>query len=277
MSVSEGSFGERFRLTLITNDPKLAADAELAGIDRIGVDLEHIGKAARQQGSGGRLSQHTWDDLSAVAETLTAAKLFVRLNPLHGGSAREVEAALDRGAELLMLPFFQSSEEVRNFVQTVRARASVIILLETAAAITRIRDILSVNGIDEVMIGLNDLRLQLGVANHFEVLASPLVDAIAAAVHAVGLPLGIGGLARFDDTELPVPPDLIYAQYPRLNASGAWIGRSYFSRLPPNWRLAEAILATRRRLTEWSTRTVADLERARDELARCAAEWDTEV
>ena len=29
----------------------------------------------------------------------------------------------------------------------------------------------AVRGIDEVMIGLNDLRLQLGIANHFELLA----------------------------------------------------------------------------------------------------------
>ena len=44
------SFGDEFRLTLITNDPGLAAKADHIGINRIGLDLEQLGKAERQEG-----------------------------------------------------------------------------------------------------------------------------------------------------------------------------------------------------------------------------------
>jgi hypothetical protein len=37
------SFGEAFRLTLITDDVALAGAADRAGVDRIGLDFERIG------------------------------------------------------------------------------------------------------------------------------------------------------------------------------------------------------------------------------------------
>jgi hypothetical protein len=39
--------------SLITNDPRLAGEAEAAGIQRIMIDLETHGKAQRQAGQGG--------------------------------------------------------------------------------------------------------------------------------------------------------------------------------------------------------------------------------
>jgi HpcH/HpaI aldolase/citrate lyase family len=136
--------------------------------------------------------------------------------------------------DMLMLPFFRTPEEVDTFARLVRGRAKVMILVETAASVVRIRQILSVSGIDEVMFGLNDLHLQLDVSNHFEVFASPLLDGLASEVQAVGLPLSIGGVARVDDTDLPIPPDLVYAQFPRLGATGAWIARSFSTAPQPN-------------------------------------------
>lgn len=157
-----------------------------------------------------------------------------------------------------------------TFARLVRGRAKVVILVETAASVVRIREILSVSGIDEVMFGLNDLRLQLDVSNHFEVLASPLLDGLAREVRAAGLPLSIGGVARVDDTDLPIPPDLIYAQFPRLGATGAWIARSFFHGASAQRDFGQAIEAIRRRLTEWASASPHDIERARSELARQA-------
>src|SRR4051794_17968424 len=86
-----------------------------------------------------------------------------------------------------MLPFFRTEGEVSTFVRLVAKRAYVIILVETASAAVRLRDILAVPGVDEVMFGLNDLRLELGVQNHFEVLASPVLDALASEVRRANL------------------------------------------------------------------------------------------
>jgi hypothetical protein len=229
------TFGDTFRLTLLTGDPQLAAQADRVGVDRIGVDFERLGKAQRQAGEDTRLSEHNWDDLAAVAPALKRAALFVRVNPINPDSTSEVDRAL-----------------------------------ETAAAAVRVREIVAVPGIDEVMFGLNDLRLQFGVRNHFEVLASPLLDGLAREVRQAGLPLSVGGIARTDDAALPVSPDLVYAQFPRLDATGAWLSRSFFNGTPPGWDFGEAVVAMRRRLTEWAAAPPIDLKRARDDLARDA-------
>jgi hypothetical protein len=260
-------FGDEFRLTLITDDPVLAAEADAAGVNRIGLDFERLGKAERQAGQNTRLSEHSWDDLATIAHSLVRADLFVRLNSVNPDTPNEIEKALRYGARALMLPFFHTAAEVDSFARLVDKRAHVIILLETASAAVRIREILAVPGIDEVMFGLNDLRLQLGVANIFEVLASPLLDALAGEVRRAGLPLAVGGVARVDDSSLPVSPDLVYAQFPRLGATGAWLGRSFFRDVPPEWKLGQAIATMRRRLDEWAHASPQALERARSDLA----------
>jgi hypothetical protein len=146
----------------------------------------------------------------------------------------------------------------------------VVVLLETAAAAVRIREILAVPGIDEVMVGLNDLRLELGVHNHFEVLASPLVDALAAEVKGARLAFSVGGVARPDDLSLPVPPDLVLAQFPRLGATGAWVSRSFMRGVPPNWDFKATVSLLRQRLTEWAVMSPESLEQARTSLAKRA-------
>jgi len=72
---------------------------------------------------------------------------------------------------------------------------------------------------------------------------------------------------------LPISSDLIYAQYPRLSATGAWIARSFFRDPPAAWDLADAIQASRQRLNDWSMASAAALEEARNELVRRAAAW----
>src|SRR5688572_4273904 len=97
-------FGDTFTLTLLTDDPVLAVEADRAGVQRIGVDLETLGKAAHQRGHDTRLSSHTWNDLAVLGAVVHRAKLFVRINPIHHGTEQEVELALALRADVLMLP-----------------------------------------------------------------------------------------------------------------------------------------------------------------------------
>ena len=275
MSSAGTAFGDDFRLTLITADPALAIVADSVGIDRIGVDLEHLGKAERQAGLDTRQSGHSLDDLTAIAGVVRRAAVFARINPVHSGTEAEIETALAYGAGVLMLPSFRTAGEVETFVRAVRGRAHVVILVELAPAVARIREILEVAGIDEVMIGLNDLHLQFGVANPFEMLASPVVEMLSAEVRRKGIPLGLGGLGRIDDTGLPVNPDLIYAQYPRLGATRAWISRS-FTR-DPGTDFVQGIGELRARLAYWFACSAGDLDGARRDLIRAAAQWQPKV
>ncbi len=272
-----GRFGDDFRLTLMTNDARLAAEADGAGVDRIGVDLEHIGKAQRQAGHDLRLSLHTLDDLARLSAVVRRGQLFARVNSLNAGSAAEIDLVLALGAQVLMLPYFADAAEAASFVALVRGRAVVQLLVETEASARNIHDVAAVRGVDEIMVGLNDLRLQLKAPNHFEVMLSPLVEAVAAAVRRRGLPFSIGGVGRVETTGLPVPPDLVLAQYPRLGATGALLARSFFSVDGAGFDFAAAIAALRRRLDTWAVATPKALASARAELARHASNWHPAV
>src|SRR5262245_38636821 len=213
-------FGDAFRLTCITGDARFAAQADEAGVNRIGVDLERLGKSARQAGHDTRLSHHGWDDLAAVAQSIRQSALFVRSSAIHTETQHEIETALSLGVQALMLPNFQTADEGAAVARFVRGGALLTVLVATPTAVHGLRESLAVPGVDEVMIGLTDLHLQLGVSNHFEVLASPLIDMLAAEIRRKGLPLAVGGVGRVGDTSLPVPVELVYAQYPRLGATG---------------------------------------------------------
>jgi hypothetical protein len=258
-----------FRLTLITNDLALAGRADRAGVDLIGVDIERLNKTARQSHiPDARISDHELSDLARLAPAVRIASLFARLNPVHEGSKDEINSAVAHGAAVLMLPYFFSASEVEEFVRLVDDRAKVVLLLETAAAVVRLHDILAVAGIDEVMVGLNDLHLSMAVANHFELVASDLMTMISDAVRARGLRFGFGGLARAFDDRLPVPSDLVLGQHARLSSTSAWISRSLFAPAPASVDLAVEVARLRERLAYWFAQPKGILDEQRDALRR---------
>jgi len=241
-----------FVLTAITRDPGLAARADAAGVDRIGVDIERLGKQERQRHvAGARISDHELSDLAALGAVVKRASLFARLNPLHDRSQREVEGAIERRAAALTLPFFTCPSQVDSFVRLVDGRAAVVLLLETAPAVVRLRDILSVGGVDEVIVGLNDLCLATGVANPFELVVSDVMSMIADTVRAHGVRFGFGGLARAHDDELPVPSELVLAQHARLGSTSAWLARTFFKPDHDRIDVSAEVDALRARLAHW--------------------------
>lgn len=265
------SWGARFRLTLITADPTWAASGDAAGINAIGVDLERRGKDTRQRGHDTRLSNHTLDDLRRLRSVVTRADRFARINAWSSDGPTEVNAALAAGATALMLPYFRTVEEVRAFIAAVDGRARTLALVETAAAVARIDRIATVDGLDEVVIGLNDLRLELRVHNHFEVLSSPLLAMVAAEVHRAGRPLTVGGVGLPSDATVPVPPDLVLAQYPRLGATGAWLSRSFLKQIASPADLAPAVHDLRAHLDRWANATPDARLSAQHDLGEIAA------
>ena len=251
-------------LTLWTDDPDTARRADAAGIDRIGVDLDRLGKAERQAGLATWISPHTVSDLERLRPAVLRARLFVRTNPLHDASPREVEQALAAGAEMLMLPMFRAAEDVARFVDLVGGRAGVVGLLETREAADDVDAVARVPGLDELHVGINDLALALGLRNRFAVLVSPAAERIARAAAAAGLRLGIGGIGRLADAGLPIAPDLVYAQYPRLGATAALVSRSF---LAGGCDLEVEVRRSRERLAWWASRPRAELDGAASRLA----------
>lgn len=245
------SCGDDFILTLFTNDIELARRADEAGINRIGLDLERIGKAERQQYLRTWISDHEEHQLPALRQTLKKAKLFARTNPIHSGSRQEIDRLIHCGVEVLMLPMFKTTQEAGKFIEIIAGRAEVSLLLETAAAAARIHEIVKLQGIDEIHIGLNDLYLSLGLENHFELLGSRLMDFLSEVVVEAEIPFGFGGIGRVTDERLPMPSDMVYAQYPRLRADRALISRVFLTPDHSKLDLKYEVESFRNRINEW--------------------------
>ncbi len=217
----------RFLLTLWTADPTLAAAADAAGIDRVGLDLERIGKRERQPPSELWHTDHEETHLSAIGKVLRCADLFVRCNPPHPGLPTELDRLLATGVKVVMLPAFRCAEDVRRALDSLAGRAVLVPLLELPDALANIDGIAAVPGLREVRFGLNDLGLGWGLRNRFAALLRPELEHACAVLRDAGKTFGIGGVGRVDDATLPVPSEAIYARYAALGAHGSLLARSF--------------------------------------------------
>lgn len=219
------------KLMYITNDPEIAVIAENAGVDRIFIDMEYIGKTVRQGGMDTVQCHHTVEDVRRIRQVVKRAQIMVRVNPIHDAtdeycsSEEEINAVIEAGAELVMLPYFQSVHEVERFVKIVDGRAIVFPLLESKKGYERIDEILEVSGIDEIHIGLNDLSLDFGKKFMFELLADGTVEGLCEKFRQKGIPYGFGGIGRLGKGDLPA--EHIIKEHYRLGSSCAILSRSF--------------------------------------------------
>lgn len=213
------------KLMYITNRPEIAQIAESAGVDRIFVDMEYIGKADRQGGMDTVQSHHTADDVKAVKNAVTTADVLVRVNPIHDSSADEIDAVIEAGADIIMLPYFKTVEEIRDFIHFVDGRTKTMLLFETPEAVVVIDDILNIEGIDEVFIGLNDLSLGYGKQFMFELLSDGTVERICRKFKDKGYSYGFGGIASLGKGMLP--SEKIIKEHYRLGSTCAILSRSF--------------------------------------------------
>jgi hypothetical protein len=263
-----------FELCLITADQKFAGLAWRAGVERIFVDLEVIGKADRQRGQGLFLSDATLDDLSRVRAAFRRAGVLVRVNPLHDGTAAELNAVLARGADIIMLPMARRLEEVATFIGLLQGRARSSVLLETKESLEAIEQIVRLHGLDEVHVGLNDLRLSLGASNLFSAIIDGHIARVAAACTEAQIRFGFGGVTRPED-QLPIPPDCIIAEMVRHGARMALLGRSFKRGLagPDDLDgIRASIEAIRARARYWSSQPSTALDAMRNRLRSSIAE-----
>ena len=219
------------KLMYITNRPEVARIAEDAGVDRIFVDMEYIGKDERLGGMDTVQNHHTIADVRSIKACVKKAKVMCRVNPIHSatadycGSEDEVNGAINAGADILMLPYFKTADEVRQFIRLVDGRVRTLLLVETPEAVDAIDEILDIPGIDEAFIGLNDLSLGYGMKFMFELLADGTVEKLCKKFAAKGLPYGFGGIASLGHGLLP--SEFVIRDHYRLGSSCVILSRSF--------------------------------------------------
>ena len=196
----------------LTRGVEIARMAKTAGFDMIYIDLEH--------------STLTLD----VAGQICLAALNCGIAPMvrvPANTPEYIQRVLDGGALGIVAPGIGSAEEARAVVKAVKfaplgergaggalphleyrsfpaaeANAAVndatmvIVQFESAAAIDQAEEIVAVDGVDMVLIGVNDMLASLGLAGQYE---HPKVrDAYARTIAACrkhGKHVGVGGLS----------------------------------------------------------------------------------
>ncbi|MDE7136022.1 MAG: aldolase [Muribaculaceae bacterium] len=209
----------------ITNNPTVAQIAQRAGVDRIWIDLETLGKEERQAGMNTVKSKHSIDDIKKIKPLLTTSELMVRVNPLNPGSQKEIDEVIDAGAQYVMLPMFRTAEDVATFISYVGGRAKTILLLETIDAQKNLEKYVGYPGIDEIHIGLNDLHIQYGMDFMFELLADGTVEQIANILRKNNIRFGFGGFARVGHGILPA--EMILTDHYAIGSRMAILSRGF--------------------------------------------------
>ncbi|MEQ9091663.1 MAG: aldolase/citrate lyase family protein [Balneola sp.] len=213
------------KLILITDDTEIAKKAEDSGVDIIMVDLEIIGKQERQGGLNTIISNHSIDSVPKMRQAISKSKLMVRINPLHENSEQEIEQVIDFGADLIMVPMFKTYKELNTISQLVGGRCGLVPLLETTEALLRVDDILKVDNIEFIHLGLNDLKIGLGVKFLFEVVSGGLIEYLGKKIDNMNMDFGFGGVARMDSGELP--GRLVLSEHIRLGSKAVILSRAF--------------------------------------------------
>lgn len=231
------------KLMYITNNPTVAQIAEAAGVDRIFVDMEYIGKSARQGGMNTVQNHHTIEDVKIIKETVTTASVLCRINPIHESSntycssKEEIDGTIEAGADILMLPYFKTIQEVKKFIELVDGRVKTMPLVETPESVEIIDDILKLDGIDEIFIGLNDLSLGYKKKFMFELLSDGTVEKLCIKFKTKGIPYGFGGIASLGKGLLP--SEFVIREHYRLESTRTILSRSFCN--PDNMQNMESV------------------------------------
>lgn len=221
----------------ITNDTEVALIAEKYGVERIWVDLEVLGKDIRQFTYNSVKSRHSVSDIAKIKSKMTKSKVLVRVNPWHtfpfegyDDSANEINAVIEAGADLVMLPMWNTVEEVKKFLNVVNGRVKTVLLLETKEAEACLDELIAMYKegsckFDELYIGLNDLHISYGLDFMFELLSNGTVERICNKIRNIDVPYGFGGIAKIGDGAIPA--EKILLEHYRLGSERVILSRTF--------------------------------------------------
>jgi len=236
------------QLFVFSVDTAVAHHVVAAGAAGVVVDWEVRGKARRQQGQDTEVNRHTRRDLERV-RAATGGRVLCRINGHGPWTPHEVRAAVERGADEILLPMVRGTEEVDRTLDLVDGRCGLGILVETRDAVERAAE-LARRPLSRIYVGLNDLRIDRGAGELFTPLVDGTVDRVRAAV--AGVPFGVAGLT-LPGCGAPVPTRLIGAELARIGASFTFLRRSFHADVAgrdvaveiPRMHAAAAALANR--------------------------------
>lgn len=208
-------------LFLFTPEPDVAMRAAAAGVAGIVIDWERAGKAERQEAADTEINRDTVDDLAGV-RAATDARIVCRINPLGASTPDEIEAAVEGGADEVLVPMIRTPDEVAVALELARARVGVGILVETVSAVECATSLGRLS-LARAYVGLNDLRIERCSASIFTAVRDGTVERVRT---AFDVPFGFAGLT-LPELGDPIPCRLLMAELARLRCKFTFLRRSF--------------------------------------------------
>tara|TARA_Y100001960_G_C14782785_1_gene888140 strand:+ start:7478 stop:8326 length:849 start_codon:yes stop_codon:yes gene_type:complete len=219
---------------LITNDVTEAEIYAKANVSRIMIDLEINGKDARQGHLDTVISRHSVSDIKPVKQAIaavegTTSKLLVRVNPYDEATSKaEIDEVIAEGAEYIMLPMFTTVDEVKSIAEIIDGRVKLVLLCEHYKALDCLDDILTeVKDVDEVHLGLNDLRISIGYNFLFSAFIKGYSEKFASIMQKHGKPYGMGGVSAIGFGDLPA--EKILTEHAKVGSTRVILSRHFKS------------------------------------------------
>lgn len=255
-----------FSLALFSTDAPTVREATAAGVEMIVVDWESRGKRERQAGADTEINSDTPEDLRRV-RAATNATIVCRINQSGDWTAREVDLALECGADEILLPMARGAAEVERLLRIVDGRCKVGILVETIDAAARAAD-LGQLPLSRVYFGLHDFAIDSGTTNIF----LPAIDGtIERTREHFTVPFGFGGLT-LPGHGSPIPSTLLLGEMIRLDCSFSFLRRS-FHRDVAATSIADGVAQIRGAIEKAERRSAAAIARDREALEGFISAW----
>jgi hypothetical protein len=185
------------------------------------------------------------------------------VNGFGSWTRREIDCAVDAGADELLLPMVRNPREVDQALEMVAGRCGLGILIETRAGVRATPELVR-RPLSRVYVGLNDLRIDRGSNELFE----PLIDGTVEHVRSYvdGPHFGVAGLT-LPDLGAPIPSRLLAAELVRIRADFTFLRRSFLADTFGR-PLAPAVAAIRDHLARLAQRPPSERRQDRESLIR---------
>ncbi len=214
-----------FQLFLFSTREDMIVQADEGGVAGFVVDWENKAKTERQTGFDTQINYDTVEDLERV-RSLTNRLVICRVNRHKDEQdcRREMNFAIDAGADEILLPMVRSVGEVEMALRLAGDRCGVGILVETRDAVELARE-LGQLPLTRVYVGLNDLAIDRKKENIFDSLEDGVIDSIR---RFFPMPFGFAGLT-IPEGGHPIPCRLLMSEMARLRCDFTFLRRAFFA------------------------------------------------
>ena len=213
---------DSLELLLFSTDSILVRESEQAGVDGFIIDWEDRSRFGREHEKSGQQMPDTVEDLGRISN-LVQTPVWCRINQPGDWTLNEIEAAIQHGADLILLPMVRTPDEVALFLEQVAGRAQVGILVETVEACNCAEELSSFT-LDRVYVGLLDLSLSRGTKDIFAPLRDGTIEHLRDIFYHT--PFGVGGLTTIDKG-YPLASTEIMANLAHLKCNFTFLRNSF--------------------------------------------------